>query len=440
MRVATVACFIAGSLLPAGAGGQTTPHQLRQKGPKHETSNQEQEQARLHPRELIGRGGAAKQGANAFQRKNAATLPGTVTPSTSPPSDDDLGLRFSKVAWKDPSMVPSIVQRSLVAEDYPLQGYMGYWVRQSKCPSVVMEKDCFECQVPFEDLVNLVGGHPTHPSGNPESPYWTEFREVVDMQKLRLQGADPMTVMPLADTWKNMSIAAVAEAVHNEYPGFHHETLIKSLLSQGVEVDRSIIPFKCETEFLRQIVMLSDLNTWAIGTVGPPNFGVKWHVGRVRPEEVAWMIAQGNLTTDVVPVDIVESVEAMNLMQAVDFTAYPEGCPMHPSWPAMHSAASVGSLWLAVVLNLTEAQWCQAKLVDYDIAYARTVAGVHYSSDNIAGLTLGQELLATYLPGHLAARYGSNEETVRVKIDQYRFNWSEFLSSDCAKNAQQVRA
>jgi hypothetical protein len=181
--------------------------------------------------------------------------------------------------------------------------------------------------------------------------------------------------------------------------------------------------------------MLSDLNTWAIGTVGPHNFGLKWHVGRARPEEVAWMISQGKLETDVVPVDIVESVEAMNLTHAVGFTAYPEGCPMHPAWPAMHSAASVGSLWLAVVLNLTEAQWCQTKLVDYDIAYARTVAGVHFSSDNIAGLTLGQELLALYLPKHLATRYGSNEEAVRVKIDQYRFNWNGFLSSDCAKNA-----
>lgn len=43
----------------------------------------------------------------------------------------------------------------------------------------------------------------------------------------------------------------------------------------------------------------------------------------------------------------------------------------------MHSAASSASLWLGVVLNLTEEQFCEVQKTDYAVAYARTVAGVH---------------------------------------------------------------
>ena len=47
---------------------------------------------------------------------------------------------------------------------------------------------------------------------------------------------------------------------------------------------------------------------------------------------------------------------------------------------------------------------------------ARTVAGVHFPTDNIAGLNLGQEILAPRLPGYLAERYGSDPRVVCEKI------------------------
>jgi hypothetical protein len=204
----------------------------------------------------------------------------------------------------------------------------------------------------------------------------------------------------------------------------------------GAKVDRTIIPSKSHTEFIRGIVMLADINTWAIAQVGTHNFGIKWKEGRVRPEEIAWMIAKGELTVeDGVPADIVRSIKAMHLKSAASFTAYPEGCPMHPAWPAMHSAGSAASIWLLVVMDLTEDQACQIKLIDYNVAFARTVAGVHYPYDNYAGLTLGQVLVSHYLPGYLAARYGSNETLVRAKLERVRFSWTEFVLSECALNA-----
>lgn len=68
------------------------------------------------------------------------------------------------------------------------------------------------------------------------------------------------------------------------------------------------------------------------------------------------------------------------------------------------------------------------------VAYARTVAGVHYASDNIAGLTLGCKLIADYLPAYLEEMYGSDPNAVRAKIDQVKVDWSTFLDSDCYKS------
>ena len=99
-------------------------------------------------------------------------------------------------------------------------------------------------------------------------------------QRLREQNVDPHTIMPLPKAWWNYTIADVAEAVHDEFPGSHHVTLIQQLLKEGAKFDRSIVPSESKKEFLRGPVMLGDLNTWAIGTVGPLNFGVKWYAGR----------------------------------------------------------------------------------------------------------------------------------------------------------------
>jgi len=117
-----------------------------------------------------------------------------------------------------------------------------------------------------------------------------------------------------------------------------------------------------------------------------------------------------------------------------EFTAYPEGSPDHPSFPAMHSASSAASLWMALVLELTHEQWCEVKAVDYAISYARTVAGVHYHTDNIAGLNIGQHILATKLPDHLVHRYGSDRDAVEEKLGRIRFDWMDYLDGECFTN------
>ena len=98
----------------------------------------------------------------------------------------------------------------------------------------------------------------------------------------------------------------------------------------------------------------------------------------------------------------------------------------------MHSAASAGSFWLDVLMDLTKAQLlCEARMLDYSISYGRTVAGVHYASDNIAGLMVGQEILAQKLPQYLHDEYGADFTVVTEAVKAARYDWNDFQKSDC---------
>ena len=112
----------------------------------------------------------------------------------------------------------------------------------------------------------------------------------------------------------------------------------------------------------------------------------------------------------------------MQLTSALDFGAYPSGSPRHPSYPAMHSAASSSSLWLAVVMNLTPEQVAETRRLDWAVSRFRTVAGVHYDTDNRAGLAIGQEVIAQQLPAFLQT-FGADPAAVQEKIARSRFDW-----------------
>merc|ERR1712003_198671 len=222
----------------------------------------------------------------------------------------------------------------------------------------------------------------------------------------------------------------VSEAVHDEYPGLHQAEFLDDLVTRGVygpiEFDSEALAGRSGGRFLRGIVALADLHTWSVGVVGPHNFAAKWYAGRARPEEVAFEISEGHIHEKYVPDDILQSINSMELTKATDFARYPEGSPRHPSWPAMHSAASNISFWLQIVMNLTPEQLCEAKKVDYAVAYARTVAAVHFPDDNIAGLQMGQIIVEQALAEHLSEKYDSDEDYVKDKIKAKLFDWAEY--------------
>ena len=359
----------------------------------------------------------------------------------------DIGFRFNKVT--NVNGIPPLEgtnRRPLGSDNFPLTGKESIWLSKTQAVSVLRYETCTACDIPTLELVEAVGGMPTHPSSDPKDPFWMDFLEVINAQVARVEAKHPTEVMPMPNIWTevNMDMDGVAAAVHDEFPGVHHVDLLESYLTEGVTLDRDIIPSTDVIDFIRGPVMLSHINTWTMATVGPHNFATKWYVGRARPEEVAFAIQTGEIPEECVPVSVMVAIDTLKGLMGVtefedatDFTAYPEGSPKHPSWPAMHSAASAGSLWMPVVMKLTPEQLCQAKAVDYAVAYARTVAGVHYPTDNTAGLNLGQEILARKLPGYLAKVYGANPDVVARKIEEMRFDWNHYLESDCVAGEQQ---
>merc|ERR1712045_490774 len=194
---------------------------------------------------------------------------------------------------------------------------------------------------------------------------------------------------------------------------------ITNWLGNGsLERKSHLFPTTGKFDFLRFPVMLSDLVGHAIRMVGPCDFSLKWDVGRARPEEVAWLIKEGKLQVPAhKEIDLGQLIEDMNFNNATAFTAYMEGSPNHPSYPAMHSAASAASFWLDVTMDLTEEQLCEARMLDYSISYARTVAGVHYPSDNLAGLMVGQEILAEKLPRYLHDEFGADFTLMKKAVE-----------------------
>jgi len=84
-----------------------------------------------------------------------------------------------------------------------------------------------------------------------------------------------------------------------------------------------------------------------------------------------------------------------------------------------------------VVINLTDAQYCEARHLDYAISYSRTDAGVHYPTDNIASLNLGQVMIVEKLLSHLAKMYGSDPDKVQAKVNRLQFNWAGFDPKTC---------
>ena len=360
-----------------------------------------------------------------------------VDPNFSLDNSDDLGIRFNKFGH---------VTGEIMKFDYPMSYRNATWLRESTdAISTVHRKDCMNCNQDkgprkFQDyIMDILGTPPSHPERNLNAPYWKELLQVVKVQEDRNNNVAVEEYIPLPCLWSGFSMEDVAMAVRNELPGKWHFALLETFLREGVTFSK-VVPALGNDGFLYREVMLSGLNGAAIVEVGETNFRTKWTHGRARPEEVAWLINVGNITTenDGVPAELVRRIKAMNLADATDFTAYKdEGSPTHPSWPAMHSAGASGSVWMATVMDLTEEQFCEVQKLDFSIAYARTVAGVHYETDNIAGLTLGNKLVGDWLPHYLSDHYGSKKKVVRDRVKKVRkeVNWKKFLKSKCAKSS-----
>jgi len=364
-------------------------------------------------------------------------------------------IRFNKFKPYDVSIInaanTSNVEFPLRAADYPVREETAALLRYfTTADSVVVPGDV---QLPDgeaksywkKDPITHAVIDPIYP-GDKDCDFWRELKHVVDVQIARgkdLSISDVNTIpefsknFVLPAVWKErgFNLEDVARAVQGEYPASVQATFIETVYKNGGAIDRDLHPpFRSRVDFIGKEIRMAAINTWAFEAVAPVNFNMKWNIGMPRPEEMAWKISIGQLTTsrDGVPEDLVASIKSMRLKNQFDFTAYKQtGSPTHPSFPAMHSAGSTCSLWLPALYELTDEQYCEALRVDFAVAYGRTVAGVHYPQDNLAGLNLGQRIIRENLPTFLKERYGYDIDKVKTRLEKLSFDWNTFDSAAC---------
>jgi hypothetical protein len=190
---------------------------------------------------------------------------------------------------------------------------------------------------------------------------------------------------------------------------------------------------------------LSSQNQTGFGTFGGPHFATivcevatralkavwfqKWFVHRrLRPEEFAGrvhhVLASGKtypVHADVLNSQAVQSVYSANGTYFLPM-AFPEGCPIHPAYGAGHATVAGACVTVLkalfdehfVIANPMEATTDGLALVPYtgpdvltvggelnklaaNVAFGRNMAGVHWRTDAVASLRLGEELAISVL-------------------------------------------
>jgi len=297
------------------------------------------------------------------------------------------------------------------------------------------------------DVMEKAGVNPPQPLGSGYD--WAEFELVINyqIQRLREQGAPTAgwaeDIMDLPMLFENFTMSEAAEAVRADFPTHWPTKMIIQLLDEGVAMDETVVPQLTAREFVNKHVLLSRVAGWAVQTVSPTAFSCKHKYGRARPEELAYKVQQGAVYA---PEHVRSALDELLSMiptplQPGDdgvgyaaFTAYNNtGSPRHPSWPAMHSAASSASAYLPTLMDLTYDKVAETRKLDYAVAVSRSVAGVHYPSDNIAGLMLGQQIVVDKLPGLLESLGFDSQYVTKAKekLESCKFSWIEWEKNDC---------
>ncbi len=174
------------------------------------------------------------------------------------------------------------------------------------------------------------------------------------------------------------------------------------------------------------IISLMQIATWEVQKAA---FYQKWQVHRrLRPEEFGFFvnaqlrgkdygISSQLINSPVLPV-IFSTYGSYLLPQA-----YPEGCPAHPSYPADHASYMGSTITILKaffnenfpIINPLMPNSTNTSLVPYEgtlyvgdelnklasnIAFARSMAGVHFRSDNWQGLLLGEKVAIDILKNY----------------------------------------
>jgi hypothetical protein len=187
----------------------------------------------------------------------------------------------------------------------------------------------------------------------------------------------------------------------------------------------------------------------------------KWLVHRrVRPEVFGGRL-QNHLSkkksydihSDILTCDAVARVQAVTGTWLLP-VSYPEGCPTHPSYPAAHAAnAGACATVLKAFFNenfpvpkpvqatadgLTLESWSGRELtlgneiskLANNIALGRDAAGVHYRSDSIRGIKVGERQAIGLLADYSRAYHERFDGFVLTKFDGQKIRVANGILSE----------
>jgi hypothetical protein len=267
--------------------------------------------------------------------------------------------------------------------------------------------------------------------------FLTSYSEWVVLQS----GLPPYRTCPFDPTARYISNGrGLAEWVHYDflYQAFHNAALI--LLNQGPESILNTNPYYNPTNPYKKSRVQTGFVTFGaphicgwLGRVTTSALEAAWYQKwavhrRLRPEEYGGLVHESlapqtgtggaraySLSKELLNSTAVAQVFAANQTYLLP-QAFPEGCPLHPAYPAGHAtvAGACSALLKAffdengLVTDAVVANSDGTKLLPYtdtaltvggeinklafNVAIGRNFAGIHYRSDAMAGFALGEEV------------------------------------------------
>jgi len=160
----------------------------------------------------------------------------------------------------------------------------------------------------------------------------------------------------------------LADVVHMDSPSDMPRMVLKWLTHRAYKQNQNVRNWTpIYINFLETIPFVEEQISDGVKRSLIKAFEMKYEFGLARPEEI-W----GHINNE----------------DGTRLTAYKEGCPNHPSFPAGHASAAAGGLTSLIkeFPNLTDKQMKRILDMGYSWAMFRSLAGVHHAVDNIAGL------------------------------------------------------
>lgn len=300
------------------------------------------------------------------------------------------------------------------------------------------------------------------------------------MEMINIQNCIPVQSRASQSVQQNTYIyngRSLAEAVHNDvaYQYYYQAALILNKL--GVSVNPTFPVYKNQSSFITGPALPNVL--CSLGTITDIAIKHAWYwkwkiYRKLRPEVFSlWVsnIKDGSVSNDNYNIsDVLLLNEILNDIYKSygSYTlplCFPEGSPVHPSYPAGHAVCAGANCTLLKIFYDGDQKWTKipgiisgelvtpslpgiiqadengSSLISYNesdvnditvnseinklasnISLGRDWAGVHYRSDSCAGMNLGEEIAIKYMEDYLSTYVENNLDGSVISITFRKFN------------------